>query len=190
MKRLFFAIDLSDEVRDALESLQQAFDAQLDGSVRMRWTPRANMHLTLKFLGATEVDLIEPVGDTMDEITAGMEPFEMTVEGIGAFPHPGHPRILWAGVDDDSAARLTDAHGDLEEMLADRFDIDYDDHDFQAHVTFGRVKSSGAPDLPAIRPSLPSGPYGSVRVDEVVLYESELDDSGATYRAEHRSALG
>lgn len=190
MKRLFFAIDLSEDVVEGLGRLQEEFDAHLGNAVRVRWTPAENLHLTLKFLGATEKDLIESVAAEMDEIAADAAPFEMTVRGIGAFPHPGHPRILWAGVDESSAAELTEMHGALEDRLAGRFEVDRDDHDFQAHVTFGRVKSSRAPDLPGLRSDLPEGPFGEVAVDEVVLYESELDDSGASYRVLHRSKLG
>ena len=117
MKRLFFALDLSDDVLDHLEELQEACRADIGPGIRMRWTPRENMHLTLKFLGSTEEDLVEPLWDAMDEIAASFDPFEMTVESLGAFPHPRRPRILWAGIDRSSAEILAPLHRQIEDRL-------------------------------------------------------------------------
>ena len=190
MKRLFFALDLSDSTLDALEALQEACRAEIPRGVRMRWTPRQNMHLTLKFLGSTEEDLVEPLCETIDELAGRTDRFEMQVDHLGAFPHPRRPRILWAGIDTDSAERLAELHRRLEGELESSYEIDRDEHPFKAHVTYGRVKSSKAPKFQKIEPTLPEGPYGTSEVAEIILYESELDDSGATHRLLHRSSLG
>jgi 2'-5' RNA ligase len=190
MKRLFIALDLSDDALDALESLQEACRAQIPSGVRMRWTPRENMHLTLKFLGSTEEDLIESLCETIDELAARTDPLSMQVEHLGAFPHPRRPRILWAGVDRDSAERLGELHRQFEDELESEYEIDRDEHPFKAHVTYGRVKSSKAPKFHKIESDLPEGPYGTTEVAEIILYESELDESGATHRVLHRSPLG
>ena len=190
MKRLFFALDLSEEVLDSLEALQEACRTELPRGVRMRWTPRENMHLTVKFLGSTEEDLVEPLCEAIDEIAAQTAPFELQVEHLGAFPHPRRPRILWTGVDRQSAERLAELHRQIEAELEESFEIDRDEHPFQAHMTYGRVKSGKAPKFDKMEPNLPEGPYGTSAVSEIVLYESELDGSGATHRVVHRSPLG
>lgn len=188
-KRLFFAIDLSEEARDELVHLQEAFVPGVPDNVRIRWTPRENLHLTLKFLGSMEADLVENLAETMDELVGSLEPFEMTTREIGAFPHPRHPRILWAGADRSSSERLATLHRNAQNEL-EVYGVQPDEHPFKAHVTFGRVKSSSSPKLDGMRPDLESDSFGSTRVEAVTLYESELDDSGATYTILHRSPLG
>ena len=188
-KRLFYAIDLSEDVLDELQDLQAQYQRQIPDKVRIRWTPRENLHLTLKFLGSMEADLIGELADLMDELAADFDPFTMTVAGLGAFPHPKNPRILWAGVDDDSSAQLATLHRRLEDAL-DPYDVDRDNHPFKAHITYGRVKSNNAPSLKKVEPDLPDGPYGDATVADVVLYESELSPDGSTYTVLHRSPLG
>ncbi|MFB6263917.1 MAG: RNA 2',3'-cyclic phosphodiesterase [Bradymonadaceae bacterium] len=189
MKRLFFALDLPASIRDELESLQESIEEHLRGGVRVRWTPRENLHLTLKFLGTLEDGLVLRLREIGDELVDDVEPVEMTVRDVGAFPSPAHPRILWAGVDRQSQELLAKLHGRLEERLRP-IDVEPDEHDFTAHVTIGRVKSSRGPALTDWRAELPTGPYGEMQLEELVLYESELDDSGAEYTVLHRSPFG
>lgn len=188
-KRLFFALDLSDEALDGLGALQDSYRRNVPDGVRIRWTPRPNMHLTLKFLGSHEADLIDPFGDAMDELVADLDPFEMTLRGLGAFPHPRSPRILWVGADQETSATLQTLHRNAERRLDD-FGVEEDEHSYKAHVTVGRVKSSNAPTLDALRPDEVPDHLGTTLVQAVTLYESELDDSGATYHVRHRSPLG
>lgn len=187
--RLFYALDLSDETLDALQELQQACESQIPSGVRVRWTPRENLHLTLKFLGSMEEDLVEDLGELMDGLVGDLGPFRMRTEGIGAFPHPKRPRILWAGVDPESAAQLATLHRRLEDEL-DSFDVEEDNHPFKAHITFGRIKSGKSVNLNSLRSSLPEGPFGESEIGEVVLYKSELRPEGSNYRVVYQSHLG
>ncbi len=188
-KRLFYALDLSDKVLDELQDLQSEFRPHIPSGVRVRWTPRENMHLTLKFLGSTEADLVGELGDLMDELVTDLSPFSMTVGDIGAFPHPHHPRILWTGVDKSSSETLSELHRSLESAL-DPYDVERDEHAFKAHITFGRVKSNKAFDLGDLLHEVSEGPFGETRVENVVLYESELTQDGSNYTVLHRSSLG
>jgi len=74
-KRLFYALDLSDDVLRDLQDLQDECRRHVSDGVRIRWTPPENMHLTLKFLGSVEADLVGELGDLMDDLVADLEPF-------------------------------------------------------------------------------------------------------------------
>jgi 2'-5' RNA ligase len=190
MQRLFVAIELSDETKEGLHALQEAFAPHLSRGIRVRWTEPQNLHLTLKFLGATEDDLVSEVAGLVDRAAERVDPFDMTARGIGAFPKPNYPRILWAGVDEESAGVLGPIHTYLEDALVDPpYDVDRDEHPFAAHITIGRVKSSRAPKLTKIRDEIPQGPYGTTDVDNLTLFESNVDHSGPDYRIVHRAPL-
>lgn len=59
--RLFVALDLPEPERDALASYQRKLSAipGLDGA---RWTPPANLHMTLKFLGEQPDPVVAALG--------------------------------------------------------------------------------------------------------------------------------
>ena len=84
--RLFIAISLSSEIRDALRKVQ---DEMFDRGVRGNFTSEANMHLTLAFIG--DYPDPEPVLDALAEVE--FTPFEISLDGIGSFGD-----LWWAGV--------------------------------------------------------------------------------------------
>ncbi|MBQ9624777.1 MAG: hypothetical protein IJR47_01585 [Clostridia bacterium] len=76
--RLFVAVDLSGEVKDALEDIQ----GQIKGSgVRGRYTARENLHITLAFIG--EYGDAQAVLDALEGVR--FEPFELGLDGMSSF---------------------------------------------------------------------------------------------------------
>src|SRR5215203_5714620 len=91
--RLFTGIELPPDVADALSRLIDA----LRSSAHLKWTPAYNLHLTTKFIGEWPEDRLPELIDQLKPL-GGRAPISITVEGIGWFPNPHNPRILWAGV--------------------------------------------------------------------------------------------
>jgi 2'-5' RNA ligase len=189
MKRLFTAVDITTDIADELAGLQSAIKQRLGPGMRASWVPPEDIHLTLKFLGSVEADLVGPLGDVMRDVAGTEPPFELEVQNIGAFPTPGNPRVLWVGADPESATLLDRIHEQLETRYHDDFDIDRDEHSFQPHFTLGRIKSNRAPDLIDMKPELPDGPFGACRIKHVSMYESELTHEGAEYTEVRRAPL-
>src|SRR4029079_11453403 len=55
--RLFFAVPLPAEVREAIRPVRDAVQAAVgDGHARIRWVRIESLHLTLRFLGPTSLD--------------------------------------------------------------------------------------------------------------------------------------
>jgi len=84
--RLFIAVVLSDDMRKAIERVQDQFRKH---GVQGNYTPVENLHLTLAFIG--EYPDAEKVLDVIQSIP--MTPFELTLEGIGAFGD-----LYWVGL--------------------------------------------------------------------------------------------
>ena len=93
--RLFVAIDVLDPVRAALDS----FERVLRPTVKLAWSPVANLHITTKFIGEWPADRVADMTLALASAPAA-GPIEIRVKGIGWFPSPRKPRVFWAGVEE------------------------------------------------------------------------------------------
>lgn len=180
MKRLFVAVDLSPAVLERLAKLQETLAERLDDGVRVKWTDPDKIHLTLKFLGDTEERLLPAICDKLAGVAGRAECLEIASKGLGCFPRPDNPRVLWAGFDADSAAALRDLQQPIDGELAD-LGIPRESRAYVPHVTLGRIKSPEKPSMNELFAGLRSTDLGSSDITELVLYESTLDHTGATY---------
>ena len=116
MWRVFIAIELPSNVRrriaDHIDRLRPSMP-----EVRASWSREDNLHLTLKFLGDVPVASVEQLSAAASLATSKVEPFEIVVEGCGAFPPRGQPRVLWIGIDDPSG-KLSELNRALEDECA------------------------------------------------------------------------
>ncbi len=174
--RCFIAVELDEVIKDQLESVQALF-ASLGGKVG--WCNRGQMHLTLKFLGEVAEDVIPTAVDALKIAVGKIAPFEMTVEGVGAFPTAGRPRVLWVGI------RGCPPLLELQERIEKQFTplgFPREDRDFTPHLTLGRVKE--LIDVKACRTILAQQQNffaGTQRVERVILFSSTLKPTGAVY---------
>ncbi len=187
--RAFIAVEipspLQDEIHKATADLRDTLGTDL-----IRWVALRNIHLTLKFLGdvsPANVDMIEQ----MLAREAGQYPaFDVPVEGLGSFPNPRRPRVLWVGL----VAPPT--LGSLQHSIdtaASRLGYAAEERDFSAHLTIGRVRqNASASDLQKIRAALEEtrvGRLGVARVDAVYLFKSDLQPTGSVYTKLFAAAL-
>lgn len=189
--RLFIAVELSAEVRQALARLQQDLQRQLPPKV-VRWTNADGVHLTLKFLGDTPESRVAAITQGITSAAAGFAPFELRVAGLGCFPNPRQARVLWVGVPDVPKA-LAGLQRAVDLQMA-RLDFPRETRPFSPHLTLGRVndRSSSAERqaLAGLLMRKQVGDLGTVSVQEVVLFQSELRPGGAVYTELARSRVG
>jgi RNA 2',3'-cyclic 3'-phosphodiesterase len=133
-ERLFIALPLPDSVRAELAGLLEPLRG-------VSWTRPEQLHLTLRFLGEVPAGCVERIEERLAAIR--VEPFIIPVEGVGAFPPKGPPRVIWVGVGAGHPhlfqlrQRLDDA------VLA--AGIDFDVRFFQPHITLARCAEGAAP---------------------------------------------
>lgn len=183
--RLFVSVDLPDDLAEPLQAVQERF-ADAAG---LSFTDPNQAHITMKFLGDVTSDRVPEVEEAlMAGVTAaGVEPFDVTFRGLGAFPSEDYIRVVWLGVD-DGGTELTRLHEAIEvEMTSIGFDPE--DHDFTPHVTLARMEHAGGKDL--VQRVLQEEPtVGSMRVNEVRLTESTLTPDGPEYSTVQGVTLG
>jgi 2'-5' RNA ligase len=140
----------------------------------------SNYHLTLKFLGGIEESRAADIGAALTAAVAGLPAVDLALRGLGAFPSPARPRVIWAGVDAGGPS-LAALAGAVDAGLA-ALGVPREARGFSAHVTLGRVREPRRdPALAAALARAAGVELGSSRVDRVVLMRSELSPRGARY---------
>ncbi|HEY6072401.1 MAG TPA: RNA 2',3'-cyclic phosphodiesterase, partial [Anaerolineales bacterium] len=94
--RTFIAIEFPPVLQEAIYS-RTAPIREAASSDSVRWVPRPNLHLTLKFLGDTSPANIQFLNQMLEIETAKFSRFQLSIGGLGAFPGTKRPRILWVG---------------------------------------------------------------------------------------------
>lgn len=172
--RAFVAIPIDAGLREGLVRLIGRMSSE--GS-RIRWVSPETIHLTLHFLGDVDPRRVPDLLEAVAASSEGIPPFDVEVAGVGAFPHAAGPRVVWTGVRDESGA-LVRLHAEMGRHLASMGHRE-ENRAFRAHLTLGRLRGRDpATDWPAILAREAATRIGTVEVDEVVLFMSELTREG------------
>ena len=183
--RTFIAIELSQAVQQALAAIQQKMRPLVSFA---RWTRPDGTHLTLKFLGEAQKDQIDRIKAELDRIAPAYNPIELILSGVGAFPRPAAPRVLWIGMQQNDVVKRLQT--DIESAISP-LDFPSEKRDFKPHLTLARLEGSNWP--PDLRQqfldcaSIISGV--AWRAERIVLFRSELLKGGAVYTPLHFSNL-
>jgi 2'-5' RNA ligase len=186
VKRLFFAVELSNSVKAAAYSLVGATGLSPD---QVRWIHRENLHLTLKFLGDVNTEVVPAIIAAAQQVFTAAEPLRFEVVGMGVFPNHEQPRVVWLGVEGevDSLATVVDHLGDA----LNPFGLKKEERHYTPHITIGRVRSSGGRGrlLRLVREAH-SVNFGELHIRSVSLYESRLRPGGSIYTKLHTFRFG
>ncbi|MBL7114273.1 MAG: RNA 2',3'-cyclic phosphodiesterase [Kiritimatiellae bacterium] len=182
--RSFVALDPGQMVRIGLE---RAIRKMAGTGAHVTWVPGRNLHCSLVFLGNITRDELQKLCDGLDACVACIPRFTLEVSRVGTFGRPGHPRVVWAGLEQHS--RLAELYNSAFQA-AGMLDITLDRRPFRGHITLGRVR--GAHNLDALQKCLNGmrdQSFGSMVVEQVQVYRSVLSSTGAEYTLEHSASL-
>ena len=157
--------------------------------IKVSWTKIENLHLTLQFLGYVEEAKVERIEHAFLDVVTRHKPFEIAIEGAGGFPNDRQPRVIWVG-SQDAEGKLTALARAVQAALQP-LGFEPEHREFSAHLTLGRVKIP-RPDVALTRAidSLKDKTFGTLRVDSIHLYESQLHPEGSIYTKLSSHALG
>jgi 2'-5' RNA ligase len=182
MVRLFIAVPLPKSLLKQLGDVQY----RLEGKVphrSVRWVRAEGIHLTLKFLGDTPIDKIPTIKGALTVVARNAPTCSLIVEGLGCFPNPRRPRVLWVGLQEPTG-RLEVLWKAIEEaMMA----IGYkpERHGFSPHLTLGRVRrNTSRGDLQRVGEAITATTVSRLAVftaDRFELIRSVLKPTGAEY---------
>jgi len=178
--RVFIALDLPPELLRAIHQAAAGLRSEIGPAVR--WVPADNLHLTLKFLGEIPHSQIDPLTQALRAEAESSSSFEMQIGGLGAFPNPRRPRVIFLGI--QAPAELEALTRGVESACS-RLGYPPEARGVRPHLTIGRVKpDTVAANTLKISHALESATIdllGTARVDSVELYKSELKPGGAMY---------
>jgi 2'-5' RNA ligase len=183
--RSFVALRMDPDVEAAIEQFVDRLRALGNG---IRWVPRANFHLTLRFLGnEAPIPQLETLAADLAVIAGKTQPFSLTVQGIGSFPNLTRPRIIWVGLQGDGLIELA---ADVR-AAASGAGFGDEDHPYTPHLTIARVRDpKGSSELRNVLQGGHEHHFGVSTITSMALYRSMLDASGAKYIELHRWNLG
>jgi 2'-5' RNA ligase len=187
--RTFVALPVPSLLGDKLTRLQELLGSKISS---VRWSSGLPFHLTLAFLGDVPDPDLNRVCKAVAEASLPFSCFELCLEGVGAFPSPARPRVLWAGL---AAADMTPL-AELQKVIIKKMTaIGYrpEDQRFTPHVTLGRIRSDHrghvSPDLTTVLQDYLTWSAGTFVVRDVVTFASTLTPEGPAYAQLARAPL-
>jgi 2'-5' RNA ligase len=174
--RAFIAVRMGDPVERALADF---IDAQRTARDGIQWVRRANLHVTLKFLGP-EVDSwkLVPLVAMLERTAHATAPFEVGARGVGGFPDLIRPRVIWAGLHSEALGALARE----VEAAAERCGFQSERRGWSGHLTIGRVRNPrhARATLRALERE-GERDFGVSRISAMALMRSHLAPEGSTY---------
>ena len=168
--RTFVAIEVNN--KDVLNSIHKI---QTELNIKAKPVELHNMHFTVQFLGEVSEEMIGKISDALNSIE--FSAFSITFSGIGAFPKPNSPRVIWVGVNDG----VNELEKLVETIRSKLSDIGFNpDKKFKPHVTIFRVKNK-IENLTSKLEKFSSYSFGKQEISEIKLKKSELTPNGPIY---------
>lgn len=164
MKRLFFALDISQQDKEIIEKWRRSL------SISARPVPIDNFHITLVFLGNTTQKIEETLleNTTVSANFCSPQGFQITLESLGLFRKP---QVLYL-----TCSHFPDKLKDLAAQLkcsASQLNIPQEKRPFLPHLTLYR-KAKSLPDQQTI--------CHQVTIKTFSLYHSISTPQGVMYR--------
>jgi 2'-5' RNA ligase len=179
--RLFAAITPPAEIRERLLS---AVNELRPASRAPRWVKPDGLHLTLKFFGDTDAAQLPAIQSALETIHT-QTAATIRVHGIGYFPNPRQPRVIWAGI--TASAELQTLAAEIQSRVGP-LGFPAEAREFSPHITLARISTrehNSAPEpadnLVRAAAAFASYDFGTMHASEFHLFRSTLKSTGAQY---------
>jgi RNA 2',3'-cyclic 3'-phosphodiesterase len=171
MQRIFTALEIPDNVRQALDMLR-------GGLPGARWIDPENYHLTLRFIGDVDDQTAREVAFVLGKVHR--REFELRFDGLSSFGGR-RPRAVVATLAQTPALMELQAE---HERLMQRVGLEPEGRKYTPHVTLARLRDSSArqvADYLATRALIQPLPF---TVSRFVLFSSRISVGGGPYVVE------
>ena len=169
--RVFVAVEISDlEILKNIQTLQDAL------KINGKPTRIDQIHFTLQFLGEVDGQKCEQVKNILKNLE--FSPFELSLQGVGAFPNFKNPRVIWIGCNKSGADNLSSIAREITNNLAG---LGFEkDKKFKPHLTIFRVKKK-INDISSDINGVDETEFGTQVISKIKLKKSVLSPEGPEY---------
>ncbi len=130
--RLFTALEIDEKNRKKISKMQEHFKGS---SFKGSFVRKENFHITLKFLGETEPEMIKRICFAMDSAAEGLNKFSIQTGKCGYFKRRDG-LIIWLGLHSGSEEVWTISSNLEEELFKTGFKKE--DIPYTPHITLAR----------------------------------------------------
>lgn len=184
--RLFLALEVPEAHRREIGRRAAALRRSLPAA---RWVPAENLHLTLRFLGATDPDRVPRLVDAVRPVFAAFEPLTLRLAGGGTFPPARPARVAWVGI--EGGERLHELQGEVAAAADATLGLEPEGRPFHPHVTLARPRRPWNRRVSEEFARAFEGSLGEpFVVRSGVLLESRLGSAGAVYTTVEELTVG
>ncbi len=134
--KAFIAIEMPKVVQKKCLQIQVELANDFPG---VKWTKPDSLHITLLFLGEIDDKQLWQACDLAKKACADIDPFHFKLHGLGCFPNPRRPRVIWLGIDPDSGSYFKQLHKEIGSKISDTGFYRMDQKEFQPHLSIGRI---------------------------------------------------
>jgi len=171
MMRSFVAIEISNnEIINSIRKFQDGI------KIDAKPIESNNFHFTLQFLGEITEEVSEKIIQALNSIE--FSSFSVNLKGVGVFPKPEFPRVVWIGTDENGGNMLIELSKRVEKVLKP---LGFSsDKPFKPHITVFRIKKK----IGNITNELKNKKmidFGIQEITSIKLKKSELTSKGPIY---------
>jgi len=145
MKRLFIAINLTENIKKEIGQIIKELDSKRHFSRQptLRWLPEQNWHLTLTFLGSQPEESVDAILEAIKSTTLSVKPPIIKFENILFAPPNRTARMIWLTTKNETSEALGKIKNQLEDLLEKNgVKFKKENRKFQGHLTLARFKPS------------------------------------------------
>lgn len=185
MKRTFIAIKIpvSKQTAELIQDIKQELNDE-----KIKWVEIYQMHITIFFVGDTDVTMIEKISLQLGKLLKAQKSFKLSCKGLGLFKNITNPRVLWLGIENSES--LQNLKKDIDGLM-NSLGFEIEERAFKPHLTLGRIKYiKDKSKLKTLLEKYKDFEFQNFNIDKVIFYESELTSKGAVYKVIEQFHLG
>ncbi len=153
---------------------------EFGGILSGKWTPFENLHITLKFLGNVEDEMVDTIKQTLSDILDREFSANLVFKGFSAFPNINNPKVFFIEVFDEDG-QLESLHNTIESKL-ESLGFERENRQYHPHITLKRPKEVDMYSFLNKIKDTKNQTYGTAKKIKVRLIESIPTPEGAIYK--------
>lgn len=174
MIRTFVALEMP---KDIIEYSFKKIEERIGSLNNFGWEPKSKIHLTLKFIGNIEEQIVHKMIEDLDKYFLQTSAMNLCLDKFGFFFKENKPKIFWLGLKENE--KLTKCVSEIDSIIS-KYGIEKEKRKFKPHITYLRIKENDElTQLMKLKEIVLE--EKNFRADKIHFFKSELLRTGSVY---------